>query len=164
MDDALLFRPVADTVTQTPTITPPPSRGVRFAGLTGLVFALLQSACTAVLAISGIRVAIGLTALAAASGVYGPARGFHQDAIRIPMLIVGSLGALINLAVLTQIWRLRKRESGNWRRRTVSRKEVRSERWQLVLAVVTLLLVGVETVTHARMHKTLRATQVHTQH
>jgi len=160
MDDALPFRPVADTVTQTPTITPP-SRGVRFAGLTGLVFAILQSACTAVLAVSGIRVAIGLTALAAASGVYGPARGFHQDAIRIPMLILGTLGALINLAVLTQIWRLRKRESGNWRRRTVSRKEIHSEWWQFALAVVTLLLVATETVTHSRMHKAHAPAQIH---
>jgi hypothetical protein len=38
--------------------------------LTGasLAMAVLQSLCTAVLTISGIRVAIGLTALAAASG------------------------------------------------------------------------------------------------
>ena len=105
------------------------------------------------LAISGIRVAIGLTALAAASGTYAPARGFHQDAIRIPMLILGGLGALINLAVLAQIWRLRKRESANWRRRTITDKEKRSERLQIVLAVITLLLVAAETVTHHMIHR-----------
>ncbi len=57
------------------------------------MFALLQSLCTAVLTISGIRVAIGLSALAAASGIYAPAKGWHQDAIRIPMLIVATIGA-----------------------------------------------------------------------
>ena len=118
-----------------------------------MFFAVLQSACTAVFALSGIRVAIGLTALAAAGGVYGPAKGFHQDAIRIPMLILGALGALINLAVLMQIWRLRKRASGDWRRREVSVKERRSERLQFLLAVVTLLLVAAEWVAHSAIHK-----------
>ena len=63
-------------------------KGMRVVSGASFLFALLQSLCTAVLTISGIRVAIGLSALAAASGIYAPARGFHQDAIRIPMLIV----------------------------------------------------------------------------
>ena len=108
---------MTDTGTETAPIVTAPSRGVRLAGLSGFVFALIQSLCTAVLAVSGIRVAIGLTALAAASGIYAPARGFHQDAIRIPMLVVGAVGALVNLAVLFQIWRLRARASADWRRR-----------------------------------------------
>src|SRR6187402_1850285 len=64
------------------------------------VFAVLQSACAAVLALSGVRVAIGFSALAAAAGVNTPARGFHQDAIRIPMLLLSVAGAVINLYVL----------------------------------------------------------------
>jgi len=154
---------MANPVTQQPIISPP-SKGVRFAGLTGLLFAVLQSACTAVLAISGLRVAIGLTALAAASGIYAPATGFHQNAIRIPMLILGALGAVINLAVLAQIWRLRKRESGNWRRRAVSKKERRSERLQFVLAVLTLVLVAAETITHPMVHRIRPAAQIQSQH
>ena len=67
---------------------------------TTLIVALLQSACTAVLTISGLRVAIGLSALAAASGIYAPAKGFHQDAIRIPMLILATISAVLNLGVL----------------------------------------------------------------
>jgi hypothetical protein len=146
--------PVANPVTQpTPVITPP-SKGVRFAGATGFVFALLQSICTAVLAVSGVRVAIGLTALAAASGIYAPAKGFHQDAIRIPMLILGTFGALINLAVLARVWTLRARASANWRRRSIPRKELRSERLQLALAILTLVLVGLETWTHPMVHRT----------
>src|ERR1700739_671824 len=62
-------------------------RQIRTIGWTSVLFALLQSLCTAVLTISGIRVAIGLSALAAASGVYAPARGFYQDGSGIPMLV-----------------------------------------------------------------------------
>ena len=66
----------------------------------GILFAILQSACTAVIAISGVRVAIGLSALAAAAGIHHPAKGFHQDAIRIPMMFFALLGSLINLFVI----------------------------------------------------------------
>jgi hypothetical protein len=145
---------VKNSEAQPVATTPPPSPGVRAAGVAGFVFALLQSICTAVLAISGIRVAIGLTALAAASGIYAPAEGFHQDAIRIPMLALGAVGAIVNLAVLFRVWSLRARASAHWRRRTLSKKERRSERLQLALAIVTLVLVGLEFWTHPMVHRT----------
>ena len=131
-----------------------PSQVIRFAGLTGLIFAILQSACVAVLAISGLRVAIGLTSLAAASGTYTPATGFHQDSIRIPMLVIGGASALINLAVLIRIWRLRGRTSARWRRRALTRSERRSERLQLGLSLLTLILVAGEIWAHPMVHKT----------
>ncbi|HVZ84077.1 MAG TPA: hypothetical protein VG893_10425 [Terracidiphilus sp.] len=118
-----------------------------------MLIALAQNLCTAVLTISGIRVAIGLSALAAAGGTYAPARGFHQDAIRIPMLIIAAAGAIINLAVLFWIWHLRSRPSAQWRKRELSAKEKRSERLQVVLAIVTLILVGLETWTHPMVHR-----------
>ncbi len=65
---------------------------LKFVNLSSIVFAVLQSMCTAVIAISGLRVAIGLGALAAAAGVDAPARGFHQDAIRIPMMALALAG------------------------------------------------------------------------
>jgi hypothetical protein len=119
-----------------------------------LVVALAQSICTAVLTISGIRVAIGLSALAAASGIYAPARGWHQDAIRIPLLTLAALGAIVNLAVLAWIWRLRAQPAAQWRQRPLSTKEKRSERLQVVLAIATLILVGLETWTHPMVHRT----------
>ena len=117
------------------------------------ILALLQSLCTAVLTISGIRVAIGLTALAAASGVYAPAKGWHQDAIRIPSLIAATSGAVLNLAMLAWIRHLRNRPAAQWRRREQSQKEKRSERLQIILAIVTLILVGLETWTHPMVHR-----------
>ena len=123
-------------------------------GWTSFVLALLQSLCTAVLTISGIRVAIGLTALAAASGIYAPAKGWHQDAIRIPMLILATAGAIVNLVVLAWMRHLRNRPSAQWRRREPSPKERRSERLQVAMAILTLILIGLETWTHPMVHRT----------
>jgi hypothetical protein len=121
-------------------------------GGVSLAVALLQSLCTAVFAISGVRVLIGLGALAAVSGIYAPARGFHQDAIRIPMLIFATVGALVNLAVLGWISHLR---------RELTPKQKHSERLQVVLAIATLILVGLETWTHAKVHRAGPAPLVH---
>ena len=119
----------------------------------GVVFALLQSACTAVIAISGLRVAIGLSALAAAAGIHAPARGFHQDAIRIPMMVLALLGALLNLYVVWKIRRLRSRPASQWRQQPVSKKKLNSERFQIALAILTLLLLASEWITHPLVHR-----------
>lgn len=116
-----------------------------------VVVALLQSLCTAVLTINGIRLGIGLAALAAGS-VWAPVRAFHRDAIRIPMLTVAVLGAVVNLAVIAWIRHLRARPEAQWRRRETSKKERRSERLQVAMAVLTLVLVGAETWIHAVTH------------
>jgi formate hydrogenlyase subunit 3/multisubunit Na+/H+ antiporter MnhD subunit len=117
------------------------------------VVALAQSLCTAVLTISAVRVAIGLSALAAASGIYAPAKGFHQDAIRIPMLILATAGSVVNLAVVAWIRHLRNRPSAQWRKRDRSAQEKRSEKLQVAMALLTLVLVGLETWTHPMVHR-----------
>src|SRR6201987_5432893 len=128
--------------------TEPAGRTARWVNWSSFVFALLQSACTAVLAVSGIRVAIGLGALAAAAGTNAPARGFHQDAIRIPMMLLALAGALINLYVLWRQWSLRHRPASQWRIQPLTAKEKRSQWLQFVLAIVTLALLGMEWWTH----------------
>ena len=128
------------------------TKGIRDIGWASLAFALLQSLCTALLTISGLRVAIGLGALAA-SGVYAPLLAFHRDALRIPMLALATIGAIVNLAVLAWIWRLRAQPSAAWRKRDLSPKEKRSEQLQVVLAVLTLLLVGLESWSHVIVHR-----------
>ncbi len=119
----------------------------------GIILAALQSACTAVIAISGLRVAIGLSALAAAAGIHAPARGFHQDAIRIPMMVLAFLGAVINLYVVGKVRRLRSKPASQWRRQPVTRKKLNSERLQIVLSVLTLLLLAAEWITHPLIHR-----------
>jgi len=119
------------------------------------VFALLQSLCTAVIGISGIRVAIGLSALADA--VVGlPVRattGFHADWIRIPMMLLALAGTLINLYVIWRIRRLRNRPAAQWRRQPVSKEKLRSETLQIVLAIATLALLAAEYITHHMIHR-----------
>ena len=121
---------------------------------TSFIFIVLQSACTAVIAISGVRVAIGLSALAEATiGIHAPAGGFHRDVIRIPMMIAATSGSLINLYVIWRIRTLRARPSSQWRLQPVTRKQRRSEFLQIALAVVTLVLVAAEWITHPMIYR-----------
>ena len=116
-----------------------------------LAMAILQSVCTAILTISGIRLAIGLTAFALAGSVAAPVKWFHQDAIRIPMLALASVGAIVDLGVLAWMRHLKTRPSAQWRIKEKSVAEKRSRRLQLALAVLTLALVGLEIWTHTIM-------------
>jgi len=122
--------------------------------VTSFFFIVLQSACTAVIAFSGVRVAIGLSALAEATfGIHAPAAGFHRDSIRIPMMIAAAVGSLINLYVIWRIRTLRARPSSQWRIQPVTAKQRRSEMFQIVLAVITLVLVAAEWISHPMVHR-----------
>jgi hypothetical protein len=122
--------------------------------MTSLIFIVLQSACTAVIAISGVRVAIGLSALVEATiGIHAPAGGFHRDVIRIPMMLAATIGSLINLYVIWRIRTLRARPSSQWRMQAVTAKQRRSELFQIVLAIITLVLVATEWITHPMVHR-----------
>lgn len=126
---------------------------VKFLNWSGTIFAILQSACTAVIAISGVRVAIGLSALAAAAGIHAPAHGFHQDAIRIPMMAAALLGSLINLYVVWKVRRLRRNPAAQWRQQPLTKKKLNSERFQIALSFLTLLLLVAEWITHPLVHR-----------
>jgi hypothetical protein len=119
---------------------------------TSVLFAILQSICTAVIAISGLRVLIGLAALAAAYGIHAPARGFHANAVRLPMMAVALVGALINLIVIYRIRSLRRRPASQWRQKPVPLKKLNAERFQILLALVTLFLLAAEWITHPMVH------------
>jgi hypothetical protein len=122
--------------------------------MTSFLFIVLQSACTAVIAISGIRVAIGLSALGAATfGIHAPAHGFHRDVIRIPMMIAALLGSVINLYVIWRIRTLRARPASQWRVQVVNPKQRRSELFQIALSIITLVLVAAEWITHPMVHR-----------
>jgi hypothetical protein len=147
MDDASKF-PSADSEAGPVRV----ARRSWLVGLTSLMFILLQSACTAVMAVSGIRVVIGLGALAAAAGLHRPASGFHMDAIRIPMMIFAVGGSFVNLYVIWRIRTLRVRPSSQWRVQPATARQKRSETLQIVLAIITLTLVAAEYTTHLIIH------------
>lgn len=147
-----LERPGADAAS-VPSAGGETSARAKLLTWSSFVFALLQSLCTAVVAISGIRVAIGLSALAAAAGIHAPASGFHSDAIRIPMMALALVGSLLNLYLLWNARRLRNRPSAQWRRVPLSAKKKASERLQLILSLVTLALLAAEWITHPMIHR-----------
>jgi hypothetical protein len=129
------------------------STRLKLLGWSGILFAILQSACTAVIAISGLRVAIGLSALAAAAGIHAPAKGFHQDAIRIPMMLFALFGSLINLFVIWKIRNLRSKPASQWRQTLVTSKKLNSERLQIALSALTLILLAAEWIIHPMIHR-----------
>ena len=138
------------------------SRGLKIMSGASLALAILQSICTAVLTISGIRLAIGLTAFVMASSLVRPVRWFHQDAIRIPMLILATIGAIVDLTVLWWTRRLRTQPAAQWRRRELSGKEKGSRRLQFALAALTLILVATEQYTHVTIFHPHHPRQAHT--
>jgi hypothetical protein len=115
-------------------------------------FAVLQSACSAFIALNGVRLLIGIGAFAAASGALKLADRIHIDAIRIPMMLLALAGSLLNLVVLWQVWRLRRRPASAWRQKSVPKEKIASEWLQFGLSVLTLFLIAVEFVIHHILH------------
>ena len=121
-------------------------------GLSSFFFILLQSACTAVIALSGLRLLIGIGSLAAASVGVKFLASIHGEAVRIPMIILATAGSLINLYVIWRIRSLRSRPASSWRVEPATPEKLRAETIQIVLAVLTLLLVAIEVALHLYLH------------
>jgi len=114
----------------------------------GIFFAVLQSACSAFIALSGVRFLIGVGAFAFAAGALHLADRVHLDAIRIPMMFLALLGSVLNLVALRRVWSLRRRSASAWRQRPVPKEKSRAERLQFAVSVLTILIVAAETVAH----------------
>lgn len=124
-------------------------------GLTSLFFILLQSACTALMALSGLRLLIGIGSLAAATTGLRLISSIHGVAIRIPMEIFAVLGSVVNLYAIWRVRSLRARSSSQWRITPVSANKKRTESIQITIAVVTLLLVAIEWAFHIHLHHSI---------
>jgi hypothetical protein len=116
--------------------------------LTSVCFIVLQSACSAFMAISGLRLLIGIGSLAAASSGLKFLDAIHGEAIRIPMTILAILGSIINLYAVWRVRSLRARPASQWRMVPVAASKKRSESIQIAIAVVTLVLVAIESAAH----------------
>jgi hypothetical protein len=121
----------------------------------GFFMALLQSICGAIVAIDGLRVAIGIGALALSTGAGAAMVRFHTDAIRIPMIVLALLGSMLNLAILMHVRHLRNRPAAQWRKKPLSLQQKRTELAQLVLTLTTLLLISIEEYLHLTLHHSL---------
>ncbi len=111
-------------------------------------FALLQSICTFFVALSGIRLVIGIGSVVLSAGATAALESFHGSWIRLPMITLALLGSLLNLAILMQLRSLRSRPASRWRQRPLRPKEVRMERLQWVLSFATLILIAIEEYLH----------------
>lgn len=120
-------------------------------GLTSLFFILLQSACTVFMAISGLRLFIGIGSLAAATAGMNLLASIHGTPIRIPMEIVAVAGSAINLYAIWRVRSLRARPSARWRVGPVPVRTRRAEWIQVALAILTLVLVAIEWVIHIHL-------------
>ncbi len=119
------------------------------------IFAFLQSICAGVIAINGLRLAIGLGSLALSVGTGAAIVWFHSNWIRIPMVLFAFLGAALNLAIYFHVRHLRNRPASQWRQKPLAPDNLRKQRLQLFLSLATLLLVGVEEYLHFGFHHTL---------
>jgi|SRR5579859_3305353 len=149
------IEPVKSAETAAPVL---PEELVRNRGViawSSFFFALLQSICGAIVAINGLRIAIGIGALVLSSGAGAAMVRFHTDAIRLPMIVIALLGSLLNLAILMHVRHLRNRPAAQWRQKPLSPKQKRSEFAQLVLSLSTLALIVVEEYFHLTLHHSL---------
>jgi len=121
-----------------------------------LLFSVLQSICTAVVALNGVRLAIGIGSLAMTTGLGAAMEHFHQITwLRISLLVGALSGSLLTLGIVLRAIHLRNRPAARWRLRPLSRQQKRMELLQVSLSLVTLLLVVIEEYLHFRLCHTL---------
>jgi hypothetical protein len=126
----------------------------RLVGWSALVLAASESLCAAAVALSGVRVLLGMGSLIAATAA-GPATGFHREALRVPVLWISGVIAAVNLLLVWNEDRIRRNPAAEWRLQPLTPKQ-RRQRWiQIVTSVAALLLIAAEVVTHPWFHHEL---------
>ena len=148
---------MSDTVVASPREEPAAPSATRFGWLnwSSFFFAFIQSVCSAFLALHGVRFLIGIGAVILASSTFRFAYELHHTALREPMMLIALFGALLNLAALWQVRRLRARSASAWRQQPLTPAKRRSENLQLLLSVITLVLLAAEWISHFKLNGTL---------
>jgi hypothetical protein len=67
-------------------------------------------------------------------------------------MVFALAGSLVNLYIVGRIRRLRANPASQWRQQPVPKKKLNSERLQIALSIITLLLLLAEWVTHPMIH------------
>jgi hypothetical protein len=113
-----------------------------------LLFAFLQSVCTFLMAMAGLRLLIGVGSLAISAEVTAFVDHLHANWLRVPMIGLAFAGAALNLIAILQIQRLRARPASQWRQAPVAAGKLRMERCQLALSLITFALIALEEAFH----------------
>lgn len=116
-----------------------------------LLFAFLQSVCTFLMALAGLRLIIGVGSLALSAEVIAVLDHLHASWLRIPMISFAFFGATLNLIAILQIRRLRARPASQWRQAPLAARKLRMERLQLALSLITFVLIAFEEGFHLRL-------------
>ena len=69
------------------------------------------------------------------------------------MMVLAFLGAVINLYVVGKVRRLRSKPAAQWRQQPVTKKKLNSERFQIALSILALILLAAEWITHPLVHR-----------
>jgi len=125
-----------------------PSKRQVFLGFGSLAVAAIEAVCVFLVTANGLVLLLG----GASIGLVQGAVLFHSAAIRLPLLSLATLGALLNLWLLFNAWRLRRARSAQWRRRPLDGKERRRIVVVGTLSIITLLVVATELFLHHRLH------------
>ncbi|MGD0445843.1 MAG: hypothetical protein ABSA39_18065 [Edaphobacter sp.] len=121
-----------------------------------LLFSILQSVCTAVVAINGVRFVLGLGSLAMTVGVGAALDHLHEITwLRITLMLGALFGSLVTLFIVFHARGLRNKSSARWRLQPLTPRQRRMEALQIVMSVLTLILVTVEEYFHFRLIHTL---------
>ncbi|UWZ84407.1 hypothetical protein [Occallatibacter riparius] len=132
-----------------------PGTGIVIVG-SSFLFSILQSVCTAVVTINGVRLMLGIGSLAMTVGLGATLDRFHEITwLRLSLLFGALIGSLLTLAVQYHAWRLRNRPAAQWRRQQRTSKQKRMDAIQITLSVLTLVLIAVEEYLHFQFCHTL---------
>jgi hypothetical protein len=136
------------------TIAYHPQKHVRarlWVSWSSLLFAFLQSVCTFLMAIAGLRLIIGVSSFVLSAEVIAVLDRLHASWLRVPMIGFALIGAALNLIAILQIWHLRARPAAKWRQAPLAAGKLRMERWQLAISLITFVLIAVEEGFHLRL-------------
>ncbi len=117
-------------------------------GSGSLAVAAIEAVCLFFVSANGLIVLLG----GAAAGLAQGAAWIHTAAIRLPLLGLAAFGALLNLWLLVNSWRLRNAPSARWRKKPLLPSERRRIILVATLSILTLMFVGAELLLHHRLH------------
>jgi hypothetical protein len=116
-----------------------------------LCLAAVESICAGMVALSGVRVLLGMSSLIGAAA--GPAQGFHREGLRVPILWISGVIAVVTLFLVWNESRMRRNPASQWRLQPLTPRQ-RRQRWiQIATSVAALLLIAAEVVTHPWFHR-----------
>ena len=121
-------------------------------GLGAVIFAILGAPCAAAVSIGPLAVAFGVGTLFGAVSAYWGA--LDAPLIRLPLLILATLGSLANLYTVWHARKLRRQTQAERDFVAMTQLERRRTLLAVGLAVTTLVVTALELYVHVSMHYT----------